>query len=67
MGRTKRLDETAIVEFLLTNPTATSEDAGKRFGCLDVTIRAIAKKNDIVCERTLMNINHWHRKTPKEK
>lgn len=63
MGRTKRLDENEIVEYLLANPAVTSEEAGDRFDCLAVTVRAIAKKHDVTCDR----INLWHRKKSKEK
>jgi hypothetical protein len=63
MGRTKRLDDFAIVQYLLANPAVTSVEAGEQFGRLDVTIRAIAKKHDVICDR----INKWHRKDSKEK
>lgn len=55
--RTSRFKEAEIIAYLLANPTVTSEEAGKRFGCLPVTLRAIAKKHGVSCER----INRWHR------
>ena len=36
-----------IVKYLLANPTCTSQEAGKHFGCGDVTIHVIAKKEGI--------------------
>jgi hypothetical protein len=55
--RTSRFNEPEIIAYLLANPTVTSEEAGNRFGCLPVTLRAIAKRNGVSCER----INRWHR------
>ena len=46
-GSKPKLNYSAIVRYLLDNPTCTSQEAGAHFGCGAVTIRVIAKKEGI--------------------
>lgn len=46
--RGPRLNAEEIVKFLLANPTVTAKEAGVHFSCHEVTIKAIARKHNIM-------------------